>query len=136
LIENINYNNPRVKVAEREIGETGVDVHARAQIIYDNGFVSEVKASFKEEMENNTIIKGKKGEILIKNTFTGIDEIKVNLGNKNYNINKQSNKNIYSLEIENISQNILDGENKVLFPGMQAYETFLNMKILENWIND
>ena len=136
LIKNINYNNPRVKVLEREIGETGVDVHARAQIIYDNGFVSEVKASFKEEMENNTIIKGKKGEILIKNTFTGIDEIKVNLVNKNYNINKQSNKNIYSLEIENISRNILDGENKVLFPGMQAYETFLNMKILENWIND
>jgi hypothetical protein len=73
---------------------------------------------------------------LIKNTFTGIDEIKVNLVNKNYKINKQSNKNIYSLEIENISQNILDGENKVLFPGMQAHETFLNMKILENWIND
>ena len=136
LIKNINYNNPRVKVVEREIGETGVDVHAKAQIIYDNGFVSEVKASFKEETENNTIIKGKKGEILIKNTFTGIDEIKVNLGNRNYNINKKLNKNIYSLQIENISQNILDGENKVSFPGMQAYETFLNMEILENWIND
>ena len=87
-------------------------------------------------MENNTIIKGKKGEIFIKNTFTGIDEIKVNLGNRNYNINKKLNKNIYSLQIENISQNILGGENKVSFPGMQAYETFLNMKILENWIND
>ena len=136
LIKNINYNNPKVKVLERKIGETGVDIHARAQIIYDNGFVSEVRASFKEEIENNTIIKGKKGEILIKNTFTGIDEIKVNLGNRNYNINKKLNKNIYSLQIENISQNILGGENKVSFPGMQAYETFLNMKILENWIND
>ncbi len=89
LIKNINYNNPRVKVLERKIGKTGVDIHARAQIIYDNGFVSEVKASFKEEIENNTIIKGKKGEIFIKNTFTGIHEIKVNLGNKNYNINKK-----------------------------------------------
>ena len=41
----------------------------------------------------------------------------------------------HSVEIENISQNILDGVNKPLFPAMQLGETLINMKILENWRN-
>ena len=47
----------------------------------------------------------------------------------------ESNKNIFAIEIENISQNILDQKRTVLYPGMQLEESFLNMKILENWKN-
>ena len=135
LIKNIDSNNFKIKVLEREIGETGVDIHSKAQIIFENGFISNVNASYKEAFGNNTIIKGKNGQIHIKNTFLGIEEIKVILKNTSYTIDKKLNKNIYSVEIENISQNILDGVNKPLFPAMQLGETLINMKILENWRN-
>ncbi len=136
LIKNIDNNNFRIRVFEREIGETGVDVHSKAKIIFENGFTSNVKASYKEDLGNNTIIKGKKGNILIENTFLGIKKIKVNLKKRNYIIEKKLNKNIYSLEIENISQNILDGANKPLFPAMQPEETIINMKVLDSWRNE
>ncbi len=88
-----------------------------------------------EDFGNNTIIKGKNGEIHIKNTFLGIEEIKIVLTNENYTIQKKINKNIYSEEIENISQNILDGAIKPTYPAMQLKETCINMKILESWRN-
>ena len=124
-----------MKVLEKEIGETGVDIHSKANIIFENGFISKVNTSFKEDIGNNTVIKGKKGEIHIKSTYLGIEEIKVILRDRNYNIPKKLNRNIYSVEIENISQNILDGEMKALFPAMQPEETYINMKILDSWRN-
>ena len=71
----------------------------------------------------------------INNTFLGINEIRVVSKKKKYEIKKNNNKNIYSIEIENISQNILDEHNQILFPGVQIDETVLNMKILESWKN-
>ena len=106
LMKNLDYTNFEIKVLNREIGETDVDINSEAEIIFQNGFKSNVKASFKHNLGNNTLVKGKNGEINIKNTFLGIKEIEVNLKNKTYKINKRINKNIYAIEIENISQNI------------------------------
>jgi predicted dehydrogenase len=136
LIKNLDYTNFEIKVLNREIGETGVDINSEAQIIFQNGFKSNVKASFKHNLGNNTLVKGKKGEINIKNTFLGIEEIEVNLKNKTYKINRRMNRNIYAIEIENISQNILEQKRAVLYPGMRIEETFINMKILESWRNN
>lgn len=136
MIKNLDYTNFETKVLNREIGETDVDINSEAQIIFQNGFKSNVKASFKHNLGNNTLVKGKKGEINIKNTFLGIEEIEVNLKNKKYKINRRINRNIYAIEIENISQSILEQKNDVLYPGMKIEETFVNMKILENWKNN
>ena len=135
LIKNIDNKKFKIKVLEREIGKTGVDIHSKAQIIFENGFKSNVNASFKEHLGNNAIIKGKKGEIQIKNIFLGIEEIKVISKSRNYSIIKKLDENIYSIEIEKISQNILDGTNQVIFPVMKLEDTYINMKILENWKN-
>ena len=135
-MKNLDYTNFEIKVLNREIGETDVDINSEAEIIFQNGFKSNVKASFKHNLGNNTLVKGKNGEINIKNTFLGIKEIEVNLKNKTYKINKRINKNIYAIEIENISQNILEQKSTVMYPGMRIEETFINMKILESWRND
>ena len=136
LIKNLDYTNFEIKVLNREIGETDVDINSEAEIIFENGFRSNVKASFKNNLGNNTLVKGKNGEINIKNTFQGIKEIEVSLKNKTYKINRKMNKNIYAIEIENISQNILEQKSTVMYPGMRIEETFINMKILESWRND
>ena len=135
LIKSINNKNFKIRILEKEVGKTGVEIHSRAKIIFDNGCVSNVNTSFKENLGNDTIIRGTLGEIYINNTFLGINQIRVVSKKKNYEIKKNKNKNIYSIEIENISQNILDENNQILFPGVQIDETVLNMKILESWKN-
>ncbi len=135
LIKKIDYKNFQLKVLEKEMSKTGVEIHTRAEIIFENGFTSRVNTSFKEDLGNNTIIRGKSGEIHIKNTFLGIEEIKIILKNKSFKIVKKLHKNIYSVEIENLSQNILDGEKRPRFPATQLEETLINMKILESWRN-
>ena len=63
LVKNIDYNKFKITNLVREIGSTGVDINAEAKIIFDNGFNAKVKASFKKNLGNNTIIKGEKGKI-------------------------------------------------------------------------
>ena len=51
-------------------------------------------------------------------------------------IKKKPIKSIYAIEIENISQDILNRKTFVSFPGMQIGETYINMKLLDNWLHD
>ncbi|MDC0356147.1 Gfo/Idh/MocA family oxidoreductase [Candidatus Pelagibacter sp.] len=136
LIKNINYKKFKITNLVREIGSTGVDINAEAKIIFDNSFNSKVKASFKKNLGNNTVIKGEKGNMFIKNTFIGIKEITIVLKDKTYEIKNLSNENIFSQEISSISKSILDDSNEVSYPGMQLEETILNMKILDYWKNE
>jgi predicted dehydrogenase len=136
LIKNINYKKFKITNLVREIGSTGVDINAEAKIIFDNSFNSKVKASFKKNLGNNTVIKGEKGNMFIKNTFIGIKEITIVLKDRTYEIKNLFNENIFSQEISSISKSILDDSNEVSYPGMQLEETILNMKILDYWKNE
>ena len=133
LVENINYKNFKITDIVREIGPMGVDVNAEAKILFDNGFTSKVKASFKKDLGNSTIIKGEKGNMIIDNTFMGIREIRIVLKNRTYEIKNLLDENIFTQEINSISKSIINGSNEIFYPGMQLEETLLNMKILDYW---
>ena len=45
-----------------------------------------------------------------------------------------SNENIYSYEIESISQRIIDKKKKLNYLGLTIDDTIRNMKILDVWI--
>ena len=49
--------------------------------------------------------------------------------------NISSNKSIYAYEIEKFSENILENNLNVKYPGMNFDETFLNTKIMNEWLN-
>jgi len=136
LMNNSDYKNFKINNLRKEMGETNVDIHSEAEIIFNNNFKANVNASFKKDLGNNTIIKGEKGYIIINNTFLGIKNIKIVLKNKSYQIKSEINENLYSKEIYNVSQSILSGANEALYPGMQLEETVLNMKILDYWKNE
>tara|TARA_Y100000591_G_scaffold317566_1_gene327420 strand:- start:1428 stop:1604 length:177 start_codon:yes stop_codon:yes gene_type:complete len=57
------------------------------------------------------------------------------LEKKNDEIDFKDSKNIYSLEIENVSKDILNKKKEASFPGIKREETLLNTKIIESWIN-
>ena len=75
------------------------------------------------------------GEIIINDTWKGIDTIIINKKGKNEVKYLDENKSVYSYQIEQISKNILNGYRKVTYPGMDFEETLLNMKIIDEWLN-
>tara|TARA_B100000965_G_scaffold257019_1_gene216583 strand:- start:189 stop:1217 length:1029 start_codon:yes stop_codon:yes gene_type:complete len=119
----------------KNFGETAVDVDSSAELLFKNGFKSKIKASFKKNIGNKSIIRGNNGEIIINNTWKGNDSVIINKKDKNEVKNFDNSKNIYFYQIEKISKNILNGHNKVTYPGMNLEETLLNMKIIDEWLN-
>ena len=137
LIKKLNYKNLKISKISREIGKMGVDVDSYGELLFEDGFISKIRSSFKNNLGKKTVINGDNGSIIIDDTWLGEGGIvKINIDNKFKKIiNTERNKNIYSYQISSISKNILEGINKPEYPGMTLKETVLNMKILEEWIN-
>ena len=136
LIPDINCNSIKVLNKKKEIGSTGVDLDSYAELQFDNKFKSKIGASFKKNLGKETRIIGEKGELLIENTWHGDPSIIKIKGEKSYEINVECNENIYSYEIRNISKSVLENKKESIYPGMSLVETLLNMKILDEWLND
>ena len=136
LIPDIDCNSIKVLNKKKEIGFTGVDLDSYVELQFDNKFKSKIGASFTKNLGKETRIIGEKGELLIENTWHGDPSIIKIKGEKNYEINVKCNENIYSYEIENISKSVLENKKESIYPGMSLIETLLNMKILDEWLND
>jgi predicted dehydrogenase len=134
LDKNINCNNFLLSNIKNEYGETGVEIHSEAEIIFDGKITSKIKASFKNDIGSKSIIRGTKGSLLIDNTWHG-GSVKMILDNKEFDITQVENRNIFSYQIESISKSILEGCDVPRFPGMKLEDTVLNMRILEKWKN-
>ena len=118
-----------------EIYKTGVDVDSYAKLVFDNEFTSFIGTSFKKDLGKRTIIKGDSGEITIEDSWHGNPSI-ISISGKNNEIIKINAKtNIYSYEIEIFSKNFLENNFEIKYPGVEFNETFLNMKILDDWLN-
>ncbi|MDC3155971.1 hypothetical protein OA519_03250, partial [Candidatus Pelagibacter sp.] len=120
----------------REMGETNVDVDCYAKIIFGDNFFSEIYASFKKDLGRKTEIHGEKGSIVINDSWFGGKSIikKDYKGEQIININNIK-KSIYSYQIENISEVILNNLYEPKFPGINLNESIMNMKIIEHWQN-
>ena len=134
LIKNIDYKNFKILDIKKDIGETGVDIDSSALIQFEGGFSSLVKSSFKKDIGSQSVINGKKGSLMINDTWFG-DVIKKKIGDKTYELKKRNYTKVFSFEIENISDAILNNLKEVSSPGMTLEETLLNTKILEEWSN-
>ena len=119
----------------KNYSETGVDIHSSAELLFKNGFKSKVEASFQKNIGRKSIIKGSIGEIIINNTWSGNDGVIVKKKGKDEFKNFDNYKSLYSYQIEKISENILNGNKQVEYPGMNLDETLLNMKIIDEWVN-
>ena len=134
LIEKPNLAKIKISNVVKEINETGVEVDSGAEISFDATFKSKIKASFKENLGNKSIIYGETGKLIIDNTWLGSNNIvKINKNGSN-TITLANKKNIYSYQIENIIKNIINNNLKNEFPAMSLEESLLNMKILDDWI--
>lgn len=129
-----NYDFSLLNIS-KNVGETDVDLHSSAELLFKNGFKSKVEASFEKNIGSKSIIKGNNGEITINDTWKGGNSVIINKKGKNEVKYFDDSKSIYSYQIEQISQNILNGQKKVKYPAMDFEETLFNMKIIDEWLN-
>jgi len=133
----INKTEDKIEIKNKKIDfiSSGVDIDSYAELIFDNNFVSYIRASFKKDLGKKTKIIGEKGEISIEDTWHGNPATIHVKGEKDYSININSKANIYSYEIESISDCILKNKNEPNYPAMTIFDTYQNMKILDDWLN-
>ena len=134
LIDGLNLKNFKLRNIKKEIGSTGVDIEAEADLIFENGFKSKIKSSFQDDYKD-TVIIGEKGSLLIKDAWHGASLIEKKIGKDRSKIFNEELSNLYSYQIENISKSLLNNKKKTYFPGFTINDTILNTKILESWIN-
>ena len=137
LIASLKSHFKKVEVKDKKLDyyKTGVDINSFATLNFDNGFVSHIGTSFQNNLGKKTVIKGEHGTIKIEDTWHGEPPKIFVEGKYNEVFNIVSNKNIYAYEIEKFSENILENNFKVKYPGMNFDETFLNTKIINEWLN-
>ena len=127
-IEDVTFSNKK-----NVFGSTGVEIDSNLNINFNNGFNSEISASFSKNLGKTTEIIGSSGVIIIQDTWTANEaKIILNKGEKDFIFDFNLNKNIYSYQIETLSDLILNqkpSNNQIL----DINQSLFNMQILDYW---
>ena len=136
LISKFDFSKTKVLNKKIEIGPTGVDMNSFAELNFENNFKSTVGASLTQNLGKKTRIIGTKGELILEDSWfpTNLSLIQINDENKEI-IKTKCHNNIYSYEIDILSQCLLENKKEPDFPGMTINETLENMRILDKWLN-
>ena len=134
LQNEINFEKFVIVNCKKEVGETGVDIDSSLEYIFNNEINVEIASSFKKNIGRKSIIKGTKGTIIIDDTWIDGKIISLVKDNNKKEYKFDNTINPYTLEIDNVSQSIINKSNCCLFPGTTFNETLINTKILNDWI--
>lgn len=136
LKKSIDLNKINIINIKKNICESGVDISASGKIEYNNGFFSEISCSFENKSNQKTIIYGKLGKISIESTWTPEKKCKINLesNKETKDLNIDINKNIYSYEINEISNQLIEDKITPKSPAINIDEILLNTSIINSWI--
>jgi len=136
LIDNIDMTNYKLTDIQTDYLYSDIDVHSSAKINFDNKFISNITVSFRDDIGKKTVILGENGKIIMENIWNS-EQPKIEIvGKTNKILNFENQKNIYSLEIENISKDIIDNKIESSFPGINKKEILFNTKLINSWINE
>ena len=122
-----------IKNVKKDFGSIDVDLEAYAELHFNNDFTSKINCSFKKNLGQSTKLIGTNGEIFVENTWT-CNPVKITLNGNNYDDFDHNFNNLYSYEIEKVSECLLNNREDSIYPSMNRYETLENMKILNKWM--
>ena len=134
------FVNPIKLSAEAQIGQTGVDEISSAIMEFDNGITAKADTAIMKNMDNNAIIEGSDGKIIIDNPWMpGRDggpyhsNIRI-IKNGHEEIREfKGPEHLFFFEAELSSQSILKEKYQVPHPGMTWEDTLGNLKVLDQW---
>ena len=134
------FVNPIKLSAEAQIGQTGVDEISSAIMEFDNGVIAEAYTAIMKNMDNNAVIEGSDGKIIIDNPWMpgrdgGPYHSKMRIiKNGNEEIREfKGPEHLFFFEAELSSQSILKEKQQVPHPGMTWEDTLGNLKVLDEW---
>jgi len=131
----LDINNIKVEKVKKQMGSTGVEVDASAEINFNNKFYANIEASFTRNIGSESEIIGDKGRIIIKDTWHSASSAILISNDIEKEITNDAKNNSYFYQIKNISHSILEKENKPHQPVMDFDKSYINMKILDEWKN-
>ena len=135
-IDSLDTNNFKFKDIKTDYLDSEIDIHSFAKLIFDNKFTCDVAVSFREDIGKKTTISCENGKIILENIWNSEKPTLELIGETNKIFEFENRINVYSLEIENISNNINDNKNEASYPGINKKEILLNTKIIDNWMNE
>tara|TARA_Y100000022_G_scaffold123996_1_gene107367 strand:- start:297 stop:1331 length:1035 start_codon:yes stop_codon:yes gene_type:complete len=135
LVEGLDIKNFSLSIDKKINIIEGIDMESSVELILDNKFQSSLKASFLNNIGSHTTINGENGKIEIQNTWNSeTGQIYLNDNKKNL-LEIKNTKNLYTLEIEKISNDILNNKTEASYPGTSKNEILIGSKILDKWLN-
>ena len=134
------FINPVSISAKATIGETGVDELASAFLKFENNIIAEVSTAIMQNMDNNAVIEGEIGKIIIDNPWMpGKDggpyntKIRIIKDGKEEIEEFKGPEHLFFFEAELASQTISKQRTEVPYPGMTWDDTLGNIKVLDMW---
>ena len=137
LTYNVKLNDISLQNVNSTYCESDVDIFSKITLNFDNKFKSNITCSFKDKPSQQTIINFENGSLTIDQSWTPDQDMSIKLtkGNEKSKIDFKNNENIYSYQIQKISDQILNKEITPQFPSMTMKEIEINTKLLDDWIN-
>ena len=133
-LKDSNNFEVELKNSKVEFSSTNVDIDSYTNLHFSNGFTSSVGCSFKKNLGKSTKIIGSKGSITVHDSWH-CSPMKIKVNDKEILEDKFNFSNIFSYEIESISNSILNKKNEPDYPGISRYDTEKNLLILDEWRN-
>ena len=135
-----HFINPISISGKARIGETGVDEIASAILKFENNIIAEVSTAIMQNMDNNAVIEGEIGKIIIDDPWMpgkdgGPYNTKIRIiKNGNEEIEEfKGPEHLFFFEAELASQTISKQRIEVPYPGMTWDDTLGNIKVLDMW---
>ena len=131
------YRNYKLQNILGSLGETGVDVHAEADLIFNEELKIKIKTSLKENLANEFVLYGLKVKIIIPSPWLPSLKSYIEIHNNNSYYKKfiYSKFSIYAQQINKFNQ-ILLNKNPVIFDTlMNQEESLINFEIINEWKN-
>ena len=133
LHSEINYDKIKISNVKKDIASSDIEINSSMELTFENNFTSSLNVSYSKNIGKKTNIIGSKGEIILEDTWSAEPSIINIKKDKNKIININSNENIYSYEINFLSECILDKKSIPIFPRLTIDNIIGNMKIIDKW---
>ena len=132
-----NFRNYKIENIQGSLAETGVDIHAEADIIFNDELKIKVKTSLKENLNNQCVLYGSKGKIIIPSPWLPNLKTYIEICHNNNYYKKFINSkfSIYAQQIIKFNDIILSKNLETFDPVMKHEESLINFKIINDWKN-
>ena len=139
LIANYRHNEkeiiPKLTEVSGEIHELGIDLNAKAKLIYENSITSDISVSINQRFKNETEIFGSKGTIKILDPWLPKKKniIEVEKDNKIEKITSNAELEVFANQINYFNLFVQNKNLKEDYPAMSIDNSVNYMKVMTEW---